>query len=363
VRELWIRLDPTLEKEKKKALIKGTKDFCAAYIADENDEELARQKGAKVLVSPKRGDVILVDRIEKIPSAKKRQGPICFIATVSSREDQEKIVRAAESSVDYIAIKCSDWKVIPLENLIAKLYGRSRLLAWVSSAQEAKLALGVLEIGVDGVVAEISDPQEIKEIYEGIKTVKTRVMEKEAAERIALVPAKVVELKPLSSGARVCVDTCDLMKIGEGILVGCQSSGLFLIQAEVYDSPYVASRPFRVNAGPAALYVLAPGGKTRYLSEIRAGDEILIVDREGRNRTANVCRVKIEWRPLMLIEAEHKGKRIKTIVQNAETIRLVTKEGHKSVADLKQGDEVLLHVEEGGRHFGTLVKEETVIER
>jgi len=363
VRELWIRLDPTLEKEKKKALIKGTKDFCAAYIADENDEELARQKGAKVLVSPKRGDVILVDRIEKIPSAKKRQGPICFIATVSSREDQEKIVRAAESSVDYIAIKCSDWKVIPLENLIAKLYGRSRLLAWVSSAQEAKLALGVLEIGVDGVVAEISDPQEIKEIYEGIKTVKTRVMEKEAAERIALVPAKVVELKPLSSGARVCVDTCDLMKIGEGILVGCQSSGLFLIQAEVYDSPYVASRPFRVNAGPAALYVLAPGGKTRYLSEIRAGDEILIVDREGRNRTANVCRVKIEWRPLMLIEAEHKGKRIKTIVQNAETIRVVTREGHKSVADLKPGDEVLVQMEEGGRHFGTLVKEETVIER
>ncbi len=363
MRKFWIRLDPSLQEEKKKALIKATKDFCAAYIIDENDEELARQAGAKVLVSPKKGDLLLVDRIEKIPSAKKSQGPVCFIATVSSREDQEKIVRAAEFSADYIAIKCSDWKIIPLENLIAKLYGKSKLLALISSAQEAKLALEVLEIGVDGVVAEISDPQEIKEIYEEIKGVKTRVMEKEAAERIALVPAKVVELKPLSSGARVCVDTCDLMKIGEGILVGCQSSGLFLIQAEVYESPYVASRPFRVNAGPAALYVLSPGGKTRYLSEIKAGDEILIVDREGRNRTANVCRVKIEWRPLMLIEAEHEGKRIKTIVQNAETIRVVTKEGHKSVADLKLGDEVLVHIEEGGRHFGTLVKEETVIER
>jgi len=363
VRELWIRLDPSLQEEKKRALIKATKDFCAAYITEENDEELARQTGAKNLVSPKKGDILLVDQIEKIPSAKKRQGPICFIATVSSREDQEKIVRAADSSADYIAIKCPDWKVIPLENLIAKLYGRNKLLAWISSAQEAKLALEVLEIGVDGVVVEIPDPQKIKEIYEEIKGVKTRVMEKEAAKRIALVPAKVVELKPLSSGARVCVDTCDLMKTGEGILVGCQSSGLFLIQAEVYESPYVASRPFRVNAGPAALYALAPGGKTRYLSEIKAGDEILIVDREGGNRTANVCRVKIEWRPLMLIEAEHEGRRIKTIIQNAETIRVVTKEGHKSVADLRQGDEVLVHIEEGGRHFGTLVKEETVIER
>jgi len=362
MRELWIRLDPSLQEEKKKALVKGTKDFCAAYMVDENDAELARQTGAKILVSSKKGDILLVDQMEKIPSAKKRQGLICFIATVSSREDQEKIVRAAESSADYIAIKCSDWKVIPLENLIAKLYGRSKLLAWISSVQEAKLALEVLEIGVDGVIAEISEPQKVKEVYDEIKGVKTRVTEKEAAEKIALVPAKVVGLKPLSSGARVCVDTCDLMKIGEGILVGCQSSGLFLIQAEVYESPYVASRPFRVNAGPAALYVLAPGGKTRYLSEIKAGDEILIVDGQGRNRTANVCRVKIEWRPLMLIEAEHEGRRIKTIVQNAETIRVVTKEGHKSVADLKHGDEVLVHMEEGGRHFGTLVKEETVIE-
>jgi 3-dehydroquinate synthase class II len=30
---------------------------------------------------------------------------------------------------------------------------------------------------------------------------------------------------------------------------------------------------------------------------------------------------------------------------------------------LETGDEVLAHVAEGGRHFGTLVKDETVIER
>jgi len=76
-----------------------------------------------------------------------------------------------------------------------------------------------------------------------------------------------------------------------------------------------------------------------------------------------VARVKIEWRPMVLVEAEYEGKRMKTIVQNAETIRLVTPEGSKSVAELETGDKVLAHVVEGGRHFGTLVKEETVIER
>ncbi|MCW3977450.1 MAG: 3-dehydroquinate synthase II, partial [Candidatus Bathyarchaeota archaeon] len=154
-----------------------------------------------------------------------------------------------------------------------------------------------------------------------------------------------------------------LMKSGEGILVGCQSSGLFLVQAEVHESPYVETRPFRVNAGPISLYTLSSPTRTRYLSELKAGDEVLIVDRKGKTRSTNVARIKIEWRPMLLVIAEYEGKRIKTIVQNAETIRLVTSQGSKSVVDLKPSDELLVHVVEGGRHFGTLVKEETVIER
>ena len=101
----------------------------------------------------------------------------------------------------------------------------------------------------------------------------------------------------------------------------------------------------------------------RYLSELKAGDEVLIVDREGKTRSVNVARVKIELRPMILIEAECEGKQIKTIVQNAETVRLVTQESSESVTALKKGDKILAHVADGGRHFGTLVKDEMVIER
>jgi 3-dehydroquinate synthase II len=103
---------------------------------------------------------------------------------------------------------------------------------------------------------------------------------------------------------------------------------------------------------------------TRYLSEFKAGDEVIIVTREGKTRKANVGRVKIEFRPLILVEAEVEGKRIKVILQNAETIRVVTTKDSKPVTDLKPGDEVLVHVAaKGGRHFGVSVTEETVIER
>ena len=62
----------------------------------------------------------------------------------------------------------------------------------------------------------------------------------------------------------------------------------------------------------------------------------------------------------MLLEEE---KKIKTILQNAETIRLITREGSKSIADLQSGDKVIVHVEKGGRHFGALVAEESIVER
>ena len=65
----------------------------------------------------------------------------------------------------------------------------------------------------------------------------------------------------------------------------------------------------------------------------------------------------------MLVEAEINGDKIITIVQNAETIRFVTKDDSKSVAKLTKGDKVLVFHQHGGRHFGTLVEEETIIER
>jgi 3-dehydroquinate synthase II len=193
---------------------------------------------------------------------------------------------------------------------------------------------------------------------------KTVAVVKKQASKIELVHAKVKTVKPISTGARVCVDTCDLMASGEGMLVGVQAAGFFLVEAEVHENPYVQSRPFRVNAGSLSMYTLASLQNTRYLSELKAGDEVLIVGRNGKVRLANIGRIKIELRPLILVEAEVEGKIIKTILQNAETIRLVTAKGSKPVTELKAGDEILVHIAtSAGRHFGVAVPNETVIER
>lgn len=55
--------------------------------------------------------------------------------------------------------------------------------------------------------------------------------------------------------------------------------------------------------GPIHAYVAFPGGRTFYLSELQSGSEVLVVDAKGKSRPKIVGRVKIEARPLLLVEA------------------------------------------------------------
>ncbi len=271
------------------------------------------------------------------------------------RPEDERAARSLRGTAKHVVVRAADWKIIPFENLIAAFQGSgTRLMAEVRSADEAKLFFETMEAGVDGILLRPSSPRDVA-------AVRSLVEDRDMA--VPLASARITALRSVGLGDRVCVDTCSLLHDGEGMLVGNASSALFLVHAETIESGYVAPRPFRVNAGPVHAYILLPDGKTKYLSELRSGDEVLVADARGRTRSAIVGRVKIERRPLILVEAEVSGSRHTTLVQNAETIRFVTPNGEAvSVSALRVGDDVLLHLEEGGRHFGMRIRE-TITER
>ncbi len=361
MREFWVSVEEALPEELKKDISqKAHANSSTVAVCSGKDVNLVRGAGLKA-ASVAEGDILIFEEtdLERMASLRGEGRPVCVKATVQKREDEERALRAVEAGADFLLVACPDWKVIPMENLIAKVRGKAKLLAEVSSAAEARVALETLELGVDGILLKT---QSISEVEETARVL-TSFAPKEEKDRITLVPARVVGLKQLSLGHRVCVDTCDILEPSEGILVGCQSSGLFLVQAEVSENPHIEPRPFRVNAGPVSLYTLTPGNKTRYLSEMRAGEEVLVVNRDGWPRSVVVARAKIERRPLILVEAEVEGVRLKTVAQNAETIRFMTREGSKPVTELEEGSEVLVHHQLGGRHFGVLVSEESVLER
>ncbi|KAK1277974.1 hypothetical protein QJS04_geneDACA018845 [Acorus gramineus] len=124
-----------------------------------------------------------------------------------------------------------------------------------------------------------------------------------------------------------------------------------------------------IRWGPVHAYVAIPGGKTCYLSELQSGKEVVVVSESGRQRTAFVGRVKIESRPLVLVEAKLEGEpddqaTFSIILQNAETVGLVGSHERDNpsktlipVTSLKAGDEVLLRVQGGARHTGIEIQE------
>ncbi|MFB6134257.1 MAG: 3-dehydroquinate synthase II, partial [Halanaeroarchaeum sp.] len=272
--------------------------------------------------------------------------------------DYEDFAEEAAQEGEYTIVVGENWQIIPLENLIARIGDETTLIAGVTSAAEAETAYETLELGADAVLLDADSPDEIRE------TVEVR----NAAEResLDLQWAEITEIERTGLADRVCVDTGSMMDHDEGMLVGSMSRGLFFVHAETADSPYVASRPFRVNAGAVHAYVRQPGGETAYLSELGSGDEVQVVDVEGNTREAVVGRVKIEKRPMFRVEARvetGEGEdRIETLLQNAETIRVPTRDGRQSVTDLEAGDEVLVYYEDTARHFGEAV-EESIIEK
>ena len=329
-REIWINADPWNKDLVTTALETGAN----AVIVPKGHYNKVKELGLIKIISDD-GDLKWEKDIVKVE--------------VKSTKDEDKIVNLSQHKK--VIVKTTDWTIIPLENLIART---KNIFVEVDNIDNAKTAMGILEKGVDGLIITEKNPIKAREIVKGIKSGK---------KSVELVKFKIDSISPLGMGDRVCIDTCTLMTPGEGCLIGNSSRALFLVHAETIENPYVAPRPFRVNAGPVHAYAMVTGNKTRYLSELKAGDEVVSIDHKGNSRTCVVGRVKIEQRPLLLVEATAPNGKVNTILQNAETIRLVGAKGEAiSVVKLKPGDEVMGYTEEAGRHFGHKITE-TITEK
>ena len=272
-----------------------------------------------------------------------------MVKEIREKKDEEEILALSQSKK--VIVRGGDWRIIPLENLLSKT---NNLFVEINDLKEGQTALGILEKGVDGVVIDNPDANAVRNMIHALKR---------GNEKIELFSAKIIRIEPLGLGDRVCVDTCSSMAMGEGMLVGNSSQALFLIHSESVENPFVNTRPFRVNAGPVHAYIRMADGQTKYLSEVKSGDQVLVVNFEGKSYSTVVGRAKVERRPLVLVEAEENGQTVSTILQNAETIRLTAPFGEAvSLVDLKEGSEVLVYREGSARHFGVRI-DETIVEK
>ena len=138
---------------------------------------------------------------------------------VLSNQDIDDIMTAAEMGLDFVIVEVDDWRIIPLENIIAKLHKiNTRILAIARTPSEVRKMFSILDVGVDGVIFSTSSIDEVREatVYLGNKS-------------FEMSPAEITEIREVGDGERVCVDTASILHIGEGMLVGSRSNFLFLV--------------------------------------------------------------------------------------------------------------------------------------
>nr|VFJ93173.1 MAG: 3-dehydroquinate synthase II [Candidatus Kentron sp. H]VFJ94054.1 MAG: 3-dehydroquinate synthase II [Candidatus Kentron sp. H]VFK00717.1 MAG: 3-dehydroquinate synthase II [Candidatus Kentron sp. H] len=313
----------------------------------------ALESGADALVLPAglTQKVHALGRITVIaPDGDRKLGVDVRECHITQKSDEDAVVANAGRVPTLITNR--DWTVIPLENLISKT---TNLIQTVTDPQQARLALTAMEVGATGICLETESAEAIRAVGELIRQV--------GNERLELVRARIESTEPVGVADRVCVDTTAILQPGQGLLAGDTSGAFFLVYNENVESSYCDPQPFRVNAGAVHAYVRLPENKTGYLAEVRAGSRMLICDEKGRTFPLAVGRAKIEKRPMLIVRARVDTRPVSLIMQNAETIRLTQPSGEPiSVTTLRPGDEVLVYLEEGGRHFGVRIRE-TVTER
>ena len=312
---------------------------------DKGDVTLALESGVDGVIVPREH----VDQVAGLSRCPVWAAEDVATMALNVKADEEAVLERLHKGERVVLAR--GWEVIPVENLLAQ---SDSVLAEAATLDEARLAAGILERGVAGIIVS-------REAVADLKTIVAQC--KMAQGREELLPAVITRVESVGLGHRVCADTLSILRKGQGMLVGNSSAFTFLVHAETERNEYVAARPFRVNAGAVHAYVRLPGDKTTYLGEFKAGQEVLIVDANGETSLATLGRVKIEVRPMLLIEAQVKTEEgLKTgavFLQNAETIRLTTPGGEPvSVVGLKPGDTILCRLDEAGRHFGMRISED-----
>jgi len=353
--------------------INKVKDKIDLLYIDPNTHKEYSQKGVniKTIFPNENADFVIIDNIDEFDGSvnkvnlkknhvneyiqNNKDKKYGIYKKIQNNKDIDKIKLISEKGIDFVIIDVEDWKIIPLENIIAILQKtNTEIFSIARSIEEVETLFTVLELGIDGVIFETETAEEIIKIKEIIQDIV-----------FDITTAKIIEIKDVGIGERVCIDTVSMLSEGEGMLIGNRSNFLFLVHNESIGSSFTSPRPFRVNAGAVHCYTITPDKTTKYLSELESGSKVLIINSMGHAREVSVGRSKIETRPLKMFKAQN-GNEIGTIiVQNAETIQFLgINKTILPVTHIKIGDEILVFSKKpSGRHFGMEVSSEYILEK
>ena len=126
---------------------------------------------------------------------------------------------------------------------------------------------------------------------------------------------------------RICIDFVQTLSPTEGCWIGSSTRVMALVLSEATETSFI---PFRINAGPIHSCVLLKDGLTsKCLSELEAGDEILMTDcLDGTSRSIAVGRVTVDAKPCNVINLrgcnseDNTEESAQIFIEDSESVRL-----------------------------------------
>ncbi len=165
MKKLWINVVPY----KKEIAIAALESGAEAVVLPDGKSKTVQEFG-KIRTVEKNGDIVPGVDVEFID--------------IGSKADEDKAAEVLESKI--VVLRMLDWTIIPIENLLARR-GKN-IMVQVENSEQAKLMVEILEKGVDGVLLNTTDVNEIKKTADIIQGI---------SEKITLVTATITNTKPL----------------------------------------------------------------------------------------------------------------------------------------------------------------------
>jgi 3-dehydroquinate synthase II len=148
-------------------------------------------------------DIVMCTTFDQLKSLRSSGKSVGYLKKVTSNLDVDEIERAAENGAELVIVDAPNWKIIPLENIIAKLHNsKTKVFAAAKSSQEVVTLFSVLELGVDGVILSTDSEEEVEKARRELRSTK-----------FPITIARIIEVKDVGTGERVCVDTASMMRM------------------------------------------------------------------------------------------------------------------------------------------------------
>jgi 3-dehydroquinate synthase II/3-amino-4-hydroxybenzoic acid synthase len=355
---VWVDCRNVGKHKDKLALVNNLSFENILIGADDLSQRGLPKKSSLIIEAASAEDIVKIPQHAVVLSSNKqllrevveRGGKTAYATRITDQQTMDEAWHEG-MNYDFLVVELMAETNIPLELLIAKLQPtKTVLIKKVHKAIDAEIAYGVMEAGSDGVLFSNDNLNELAAL--------DHLLQRESTFKMKLVKAKVTSVEHAGMGYRACIDTTNLFRQNEGMIVGSTSEGGLCVSSETHYLPYMDLRPFRVNAGAVHSYVWCPNDKTAYITELKGGAKVTCVDVHGNAREVTVGRVKTELRPLLRIEVEAEGKRVNAFVQDDWHIRIFGGNGEpRNASEIAVGEELLAYFCEKGRHVGIKINE------